>query len=1262
MNLLLAPNGKPSNLTPEQYKLVRTPEFKAWFGDWENDPANASKVVDENGEPMQMYHNTNNNNFTIFDKEKLGDSSGWETAYLGFYFGNKYEKGAYGKKTIKCFLNIRNPFLIKTEYYYQFDYEYKRKSEPLLMDDFFNKNKYDGILIDVEKLQEGETMDKVFVAFEPEQIKLADGTNTTFDGNNPDIRFTGGGDINISNDFVGTWEQLKKENPNLWETGILRRSQNPQGANDIIPKDVFIRQFQWQNYGQYNEIEAETIYGEPDNYGYYNDTDGNPITDERTGNYLKDEFDYENNAERIKATISNKQLKNNLIDSFQTQQGTEYLEKVIATLPKNIDGTITAYRIGNIGDSIQSYTLSEGMAKTFSNQGTDIMPSGLPTIPNEGYKEYGVLPVNMVKINPKGIVAWSPYDSEILVEPKYVKFNKNNTDFRYKDGGNVNWNLDRYREIEKEMYDLQTQGKGDTLEYFKLIKERAILEQAKMNPSSDIKKTKMKKYSDNENYFAKGGKVVVLPADVQKYKKIGIEDKYFIEASKEVGLQGINFDSQSILKRIESQFNDMLDRYKFYLIDEDSPSITNYINNQIETHKEQGSSLETIQRWEDMKENPTARRGIIDDINKTQNESLEKWVDYLRLSEYKLPFKFLMLKAVLNFNYDLKQSKLFERGRDTIRNFTPFDAGSLAELNEKNSDFLLLDYSIIMNENSKKILNSQEVVQQSGNGKWIKFNGGNKTKPEDIQKNGTRLMNLVQNTYWCTKSAGTSQLRGGDFYVYVTETNGEIFPRIAVRMKEDNVAEVRGNRSSAQDIDAEMLPIAEEFLLKNIPNSSGKKWLDSIRYNQKCVEMRKRFEAEGMYKDFIYDYMKLIADKNKYKVDYGANGNVVLLEQKFAEIINIPNEYYQKGDIVIDYNFLSPNTIYYMGDLGYYELNTIKNKFEDISKLKLVSGDFNPSSFVTNDFGNIEYVGGNVTLSSNNANIGKLKYIGGGINFGDANIKSLSDLESVGGLLVLKSTIRDLGKLKKIGGLEINACDENFSLGSLEEIQNDLQILNFSVDINFGNLKTIGGSLYAQNTIITDLKNLESVGGDFLINGSKIKKFENLKTIGGNADFSNNFCSNTQNIETILGNIKFLNSRITEFPKLNKIGGTIEFRGSLFKSFGNIRYIGGNLNFAESKLEELGELDYVGGYVSFKGSKIKSLNKLKKVVGFANFDTSLVEDLGDLESVGGNIYLVSTKIKSLGKLNYVGGMVMMKNNNYKGLEGNYDAISEQLKK
>jgi hypothetical protein len=40
-----------------------------------------------------------------------------------------------------------------------------------------------------------------YSVFYPEQIKLADGTNTTFDANNPDIRYKDGG---IINDFKYT--------------------------------------------------------------------------------------------------------------------------------------------------------------------------------------------------------------------------------------------------------------------------------------------------------------------------------------------------------------------------------------------------------------------------------------------------------------------------------------------------------------------------------------------------------------------------------------------------------------------------------------------------------------------------------------------------------------------------------------------------------------------------------------------------------------------------------------------------------------------------------------------------------------------------------------------------------------------------------------------------------------------------------------------------------------------------------------------------
>lgn len=60
-----APNGNPTNLTEGQWAQVRTKAFKDWFGDWINNPSDASKVVDENGEPMvvdDVYLNLRDNN------------------------------------------------------------------------------------------------------------------------------------------------------------------------------------------------------------------------------------------------------------------------------------------------------------------------------------------------------------------------------------------------------------------------------------------------------------------------------------------------------------------------------------------------------------------------------------------------------------------------------------------------------------------------------------------------------------------------------------------------------------------------------------------------------------------------------------------------------------------------------------------------------------------------------------------------------------------------------------------------------------------------------------------------------------------------------------------------------------------------------------------------------------------------------------------------------------------------------------------------
>lgn len=67
---LLAPNGQASRLDARLHAMVRTPEFKQWFGDWEADPVSSSQALDENGEPKVFYHGTPKAGFTVFDSEQ----------------------------------------------------------------------------------------------------------------------------------------------------------------------------------------------------------------------------------------------------------------------------------------------------------------------------------------------------------------------------------------------------------------------------------------------------------------------------------------------------------------------------------------------------------------------------------------------------------------------------------------------------------------------------------------------------------------------------------------------------------------------------------------------------------------------------------------------------------------------------------------------------------------------------------------------------------------------------------------------------------------------------------------------------------------------------------------------------------------------------------------------------------------------------------------------------------------------------------------
>ena len=68
----LAPNGKPSNLTPEQYRLVRTPAFKKWFGDWENG------VFTDKSKFFEYKHKTGTGRQNLLDLEYLFNEDDYE--------------------------------------------------------------------------------------------------------------------------------------------------------------------------------------------------------------------------------------------------------------------------------------------------------------------------------------------------------------------------------------------------------------------------------------------------------------------------------------------------------------------------------------------------------------------------------------------------------------------------------------------------------------------------------------------------------------------------------------------------------------------------------------------------------------------------------------------------------------------------------------------------------------------------------------------------------------------------------------------------------------------------------------------------------------------------------------------------------------------------------------------------------------------------------------------------------------------------------
>ncbi len=182
----------------------------------------SSKVVDENGEPLVVYHGTASE-FSIFDRAFLGSSSQANSARIGFFFSdNQQTAEGYGRYASKAearrlyeratelerqgkwseaeelqlradelslqdssgivmptFLNIRNPYIVEA---YGADF---RDTGNIFSE--FNPEKYDGMIVhSFNDNVDGDYIADHYIVLESNQIKSIDNRGT-FSSENPDI-------------------------------------------------------------------------------------------------------------------------------------------------------------------------------------------------------------------------------------------------------------------------------------------------------------------------------------------------------------------------------------------------------------------------------------------------------------------------------------------------------------------------------------------------------------------------------------------------------------------------------------------------------------------------------------------------------------------------------------------------------------------------------------------------------------------------------------------------------------------------------------------------------------------------------------------------------------------------------------------------------------------------------------------------------------------------------------------------------------------
>lgn len=248
--------------------------------------------------------------------------------------------------------------------------------------------------------------------------------------------------------------------------------------------------------------------------------------------------------------------------------------------------------------------------------------------------------------------------------------------------------------------------------------------------------------------------------------------------------------------------------------------------------------------------------GILGD----QRASLEQWIDYLASSESANipdPMKYWIFRSIVDMQeFDKETHEFPKRSKGTIKMFPDINEEALnyvvnavvGKYKGGSFDFEQFDFDLtdeaktkfknfLSSENFTKLYAwANEYIQPISDaeikitdGQWVKY-AQDAGKTENYKQLSQFLRG--RGTGWCTAGEFTArtQLKGGDFYVYYSnDTSGNpVNPRIAIRMEQEKIAEIRGI-AAKQNLDPYMNDVLATKL-KDFP--------DKDQYLKKEADMK----------------------------------------------------------------------------------------------------------------------------------------------------------------------------------------------------------------------------------------------------------------------------------------------------------------------------------------------------------------------------------------------------------------------------------------